>query len=186
MLNNYSIINSLYELLPRLDLANGKRTELRALIQSIELDFNSVKSYCCWNKNHYTRNLIRRTEEYELLVLCWQKGQFCPIHDHGEQDCFMYIITGELEETQYQLNEQKSSKKSLVEIKRNVYGSRNKICIFSATLWHSVKVLSEQAVTLHFYSKPIDKCRIYYPETKEMSTCQLNYSNDNKINELAI
>ena len=38
------------------------------------VDAESLQPYLFWNPQHYTRNLIDKTELYELLAICWEVG----------------------------------------------------------------------------------------------------------------
>ncbi|MEQ9483475.1 cysteine dioxygenase [Coleofasciculus sp. F4-SAH-05] len=72
------------------------------LIQSLDIHLDNIDPYCTWNERSYTRNLVHSTDLYELLILCWHKGQASPIHDHQSQDCWIYVVEGTIEETLYQ------------------------------------------------------------------------------------
>ncbi len=41
--------------------------------------------YFCKEKDHYTRNLIHKTELFELIAICWDIGQKSPIHNHRDR-----------------------------------------------------------------------------------------------------
>ena len=59
------------------------------------------KSHVRFDPEIYTRNLVARNEQFEMLVLCWSAGQESPIHDHAGQHCFMAVLQGRIEEQQY-------------------------------------------------------------------------------------
>lgn len=50
----------------------------------------------------YTRNLVDDGNgQYNLMVLCWTPGKQSPVHDHTNAHCLMKILSGELQETQF-------------------------------------------------------------------------------------
>lgn len=49
----------------------------------------------------YTRNLIVRSDNVEILLVCWKPGQSSPVHDHGPSDGVMVILEGEMTNTSY-------------------------------------------------------------------------------------
>ncbi len=57
--------------------------------------------------NHYARHLVFKSENVEILVVCWRPGQGSPIHDHGPSDGLMIILEGEITNTSYCANGQK-------------------------------------------------------------------------------
>jgi len=40
-------------------------------------------------------------ENYNLIVLCWGEGHGSSIHDHAGSHCFMKVLAGSLQETQF-------------------------------------------------------------------------------------
>ena len=55
--------------------------------------------------NGYQRNIIKKTEHYEIVAITWRAGQDTPIHDHKGSDCAFLIVEGTSTETVYELNE---------------------------------------------------------------------------------
>ena len=58
------------------------------------VDPETLKPYLFWNPQHYTRNLIDKTDLYELLSLCWEPGMKSSIHNHKGQNCWMAAPVG--------------------------------------------------------------------------------------------
>src|SRR5579871_6982351 len=57
---------------------------------------NTLAPYLCWDRQHYTRNLIDKTPLYELIAICWEVGQGSSIHNHKGQNCWMAVPIGRL------------------------------------------------------------------------------------------
>ena len=70
-------VNELIDKLKQTKLENFPK-----LLSNLELDLESLEAFESWSTNSYTRNCLARCEEFELLLLCWEKGQSTPIHDH--------------------------------------------------------------------------------------------------------
>ena len=52
--------------------------QIRSLLAEFPVDESSLAPYLTWSQ-HYTRNLIDKTDLYELLAICWEVGgQFRP------------------------------------------------------------------------------------------------------------
>ena len=74
-------INTLQDLLQEL----GTGTELDGylgVMHRLDLNKKQVKEFCTWNRSHYTRNLIEQTDDFELLLVCWEPGQKSLIHSY--------------------------------------------------------------------------------------------------------
>ncbi|MEO9170843.1 MAG: cysteine dioxygenase family protein [Candidatus Baltobacteraceae bacterium] len=49
----------------------------------------------------YTRMLLRKTHDYELVAMQWAPGAISPIHDHGKSRCWVVVLEGTLEVESY-------------------------------------------------------------------------------------
>ena len=77
------------------------------------VDPETLKPYLFWNSQHYTRNLIDKTDLYELLSLCWEPGMKSSIHNHKGQNCWMAAPMGRLLVQNYKLLRRRSGGASL-------------------------------------------------------------------------
>lgn len=50
----------------------------------------------------YTRTLVGFDSHFVALLLCWEKGQRSPIHDHAGASCWVKMLAGDLEEVLYE------------------------------------------------------------------------------------
>ena len=61
--------------------------EVSSFLKSIELQNKDIKKYTFKLQNRYTRNLIYKDINFELILLCWAPNVTAPIHGHeGEKD----------------------------------------------------------------------------------------------------
>jgi cysteine dioxygenase len=49
----------------------------------------------------YTRTCAYRDTDFEVLLLNWAPGAASPIHDHGDQRCWMIVLDGRLDVEDY-------------------------------------------------------------------------------------
>eukprot|EP01128_Nolandella_sp_AFSM9_P008221 TRINITY_DN4796_c0_g1_i1.p1 TRINITY_DN4796_c0_g1~~TRINITY_DN4796_c0_g1_i1.p1 ORF type:complete len:217 (+),score=49.13 TRINITY_DN4796_c0_g1_i1:248-898(+) len=119
------------------------------------------KKYVFWNKHKYTRNLVEINPEFEMIVLCWDKGQASPIHNHSAQDCWYAVVEGSVEEIYY-----KQEGSNLVETQSHLHEFGDVGHIADDIALHLVRPTEgNRAVTIHVYSKPIPECNVYNQET---------------------
>ena len=50
--------------------------KVAAALREIRIDDRTIEAYCSWSARRYTRNLIARTDAFELIALCWDAGAF--------------------------------------------------------------------------------------------------------------
>src|SRR5260221_5004759 len=73
-----------------------KTEEFRSLLAKMPVEEASLAPYLTWNRQHYTRNLIDKTDLYELIAICWEVGQGSSVHNHRGQNCWMAAPVGQL------------------------------------------------------------------------------------------
>lgn len=107
---------------------------------------------------NYTRNLVATDHKtYALMLLCWNRGKFSPIHDHPCDGCWLKIIQGKIHEVRYQIKDEE-----LVET-QNVIASSGVHFMHDSMGLHKVGNPSKKvdAITLHLYSPPFDQCKLW-------------------------
>jgi hypothetical protein len=137
-----------------------------AYLRANPVDADSIQRYLFWDAQHYTRNLIDKTELYELMAICWEVGQRSSIHNHKGQNCWMTAPVGRLAVQNYRLIAEDLEAHScnivptdLVEIT-----PENPVAVDPLNPVHDVRnprEWNQRAVTLHVYSRPFDTCVVY-------------------------
>ncbi len=130
------------------------------------VDPGSLNPYLWFSADHYTRNLILKTDLFELLAVCWEVGQKSPIHNHRDQNCWMAIPYGKLQVHNFTLI-QKDSSTGFCELGSSgqfQIDPENPTEVDPEEPIHQVLNLSSfasKAVSLHIYSLPFDSCEVY-------------------------
>ncbi|HRJ49490.1 MAG: cysteine dioxygenase family protein [Phycisphaeraceae bacterium] len=83
------IIDYLDTLTGRADLAI-----LQNLLSESRITRDDVHACCVFGTRGYKRNTVSRSEQYELVALCWRSGDFTPIHDHHGSSCAFKVLEG--------------------------------------------------------------------------------------------
>lgn len=157
-----SRVLTLDQLLSRLQDCQGQ--DYVHLAEQLDLLPSQFTSYQFWNQDHYTRNCIVRNADYELILLCWDKNQKTPIHCHGGEECWVYMLDGTISESRYIENAERGLKETSCEEVSN----SNLSYMTDDMGFHSLTNIGEgTAMSLHLYVKPITKCRVY-DESKMM------------------
>jgi cysteine dioxygenase len=132
--------------------------DLRKLIMGLKPDPSEVAAYIQFTENHYARNLVYKTPDFEVLVLCWRSGQRSPIHDHGSSICTVYTLDGTLSADNY--------RKTPAGHIRADYSEDFKpgsVLSIQTTEIHQVSNLQDSSdlVSLHFYLSPLENNFVY-------------------------
>ena len=152
--------------------------EVSALILNSQFSKKLLDKYSHFNKKTYTRNMIYKDSNFEVLLICWSAGQLAPIHGHEGEKCWFKILSGSLEIYNYKIETIRPLK--LKKMK--------KITALSGYLdgpadIHSINnCYKDPVTTLHIYAKPYDSCDIYDLKTNQIRRLKMNYySIDGKI-----
>jgi len=131
--------------------------DLAQRLEGIRIDSDSIRDFIGYADTDYQRNIIKKTENYEMVLIAWKAGQNTPIHDHAGSDCAFYIIEGESTETVYELNEARLA----VPVEQRVY-LPGTVSNASEPDIHRISNDTEgNLINLHIYCPPLKGFEIY-------------------------
>jgi cysteine dioxygenase len=144
---------------------------------------HSLNPFLFFSPATYTRNLIFKDELFELLALCWERGQASRIHNHRDQQCWMAVPIGTLQVQDFRVLERDPQRKTCrLEPSRSYPITPAQPAEVDANEpVHQVLNLAKfggRAVSLHIYSKPFDSCEIYYPDKGSYCDVPLYYTSE--------
>ncbi len=157
--------------------------EVRSLLAKTPVEEASLAPYLTWSRQHYTRNLIDKTDLYELMAICWEVGQGCSVHNHRDQNCWMAAPVGRLlvENFHVEFEDIKTGKCRLVASNTVELTAANPCAVDPREPVHRVvnpRETNQRAVTLHVYSRPFDSCVVYSPEQGTCGDIRLHYNTE--------
>ncbi|GBF96262.1 cysteine dioxygenase [Raphidocelis subcapitata] len=160
-----------------------------ALVRAyIEAGHTDYRRYANFNPHHYVRNLIEENEDFELMILCWQKGQGSRVHNHADSHGWLTPLYGEMVEHQYEVTDAGSGEApadvpplpgvlaatspcpTLRHLRTTRVGAGVVTYINDRLALHSVRCPDDcptepGGITLHIYSPPIRRVKLYEPES---------------------
>ncbi|MDG5492851.1 cysteine dioxygenase family protein [Psychroserpens sp. SPM9] len=128
-------------------------------------DFGTVdfKSYESWSSQHYTRNCIYKDAHFELILLCWNSNQETTIHGHDGEDCWVYLVEGEMEEVFYAID----NDHNLLEVGAHKILPEQLTFMNDRLGFHKLRNSHQgTSISLHVYAKPIERC-VSFDETSQ-------------------
>ena len=142
-------------------------------LRTNRVDAETLKPYLFWNVQHYTRNLIDKTELYELLAICWEVGMKSSIHNHKGQNCWMAAPIGKLAVQNYRVISEDLAAHACNIVPTDIVNitQENAVAVDPLSPVHDVRnprEWNQRAVSLHVYSRPFDSCIVY---SVEQGTC---------------
>lgn len=153
-------------------LSESSKDNYKHVFKKFNIDKAFVSEFENWSTQKYVRNCMYKCDDFELILLCWEAGQQTSIHCHGGEDCWMYVVDGELEEIQYE----KCENDTLTEKGTHKMAIGDCVHINDSIAVHQLKNSHNgRSVSLHLYAKPILKCSYYSKETKRFEQKTLKY-----------
>lgn len=129
---------------------------LEKKLLDLSIDMDSLIDHAGYTNNGYQRNVLKKTENYELVLICWKAGQKTPIHDHKGSDCAFLILDGTSTETIYKMEDSDLKK---VEIRKYNPGE---VCAAEEPDIHMISnEENKNLINLHLYSPPLKGFNIY-------------------------
>lgn len=145
------------------------------------VEVDSITKYFHWSPDFYTRNLIYKDARFEMMTICWDKGQVSRIHNHSDQKCWMTVPVGRLKGQNFAVEEIEESRGFCRLRETDSYELSD--CLAAKVELeepiHQILNLAEydaRAVSLHIYSKPYDSCISYCRDTHTFKEVQLCYT----------
>lgn len=161
-------------------------------LREAAVDRRSLDPFVHFRADMYTRNLIHRDEQVEIMAVCWSPGQRTVIHTHNGQLGWMSVEQGALAVINYKWRSCNAADN------QNVAGLD---CLAGATeldldrrevqecypdgpvntvdkvqTIHQVVVQGkEPVVSIHVYSRPIDSCVAFDLETRRCYRRRLSF-----------
>ena len=143
------------------------------VMQRVSIPLEEYEKYYSWDDSRYTRNCLIRTEEFELLLICFEKGQQTPVHDFDTQDAWVHTIVGKLSEERFRKN---PNGEGLEKVGSVVIGKTEFSYINGNAGFHRyINTYESRSVSLNLYSKPVEKWNQYDLEKKTFTTNEVSY-----------
>ena len=118
-----------------------------------------IQLYARFSDLRYARNLVRKTDRFEVMVMCWHSGQRSSIHDHAGSLGGLKIIEGELTESLFI-----KAPNGMLKSMNSVDHSAGAIRVEETSLIHQISNLQAdgaRAVSLHVYVPPLTRMNVY-------------------------
>jgi len=173
----------------------GKTDPVENLFRRLEVTQEDTSAYTfITEEKNYTRNLISTDDEtYTLLLLCWNPNKSSPIHDHPCDGCWMRVLQGSINEKRYKINGSTTTttttttNKELICTKDSTFQEGEIAFIDDHLGLHKVgNQGKELAISMHLYSPPFGKCRIWMDEKNGENSCISRMHNYSEFGSLVV
>jgi predicted metal-dependent enzyme (double-stranded beta helix superfamily) len=172
------------------EIGATRRRHVQQLLTTMRFNPNEWMQYARFKDGRYTRNLVGHGENFTVVLMCWEKKQMGPIHDHCGSDGWIKVLDGQLHEFVYDVADDTAAssdsaplpavqqdegqrRNAIRQTSENVITAEEVSCISGNGVHNLGNPSSDQiVVSLHVYSPPHSICNFYDARTgvKTVST----------------
>lgn len=165
-------VSSFIEKLNKLSYKKFPVDEVLNLLRKEALSFEFLEPYVFFSDARYTRNVIHKSPEFEVLVMCWKPGQKSTIREHKNNIGLMQVALGNLQVSYYQ--EDPTSGAKIVKKINSVDLKQGTVEVVSG-VYQIENVFGTDAVSLHVFIPPLSDTDIYDIETNTKRAMSFGY-----------
>ena len=156
---------------------DAKGPRVASMLARYASEHQDWRRWALFDTDCYTRNLVHREEQFELLLLCWAANQKSPIHNHQGQRCWMAVLEGEVSETLFHLPEGASVQPRALDAGASRVCPKSQVAFITdeIALHEIASAGGKPATSLHLYSRPFATCQVYERDTGKIALRQLGY-----------
>lgn len=143
----------------------------------------TLQQYLYYAKSHYTRNLIFKSDLFEIIAICWEVGQASGVHNHRGQNCWMAVPIGKLRVQNFRVDNRDPLNGTCQLVPSGAYDMdpEHPGTVQPDQPVHQVLNLVEfnqRATSIHVYSYPYASCEIYSVDRGTYSDAPLHYTSE--------
>lgn len=149
------------------------------LLHSLDFKTEDFLDFINFSEKKYVRSCVAKGDDFELILLAWEKGQKSSIHGHDGNEGWVFVLQGEFEEKRYTLNPETED----LNLKSKVTLKEKEVCYTSKNTseFHSISNINDgRSLSLHLYKNPIKQCRVYDEKNDELVKRKLVYDFKNE------
>ncbi len=154
-------IRTLDELVEALRSASAQQGYLR-ILERVNIPAEAFDPHSTWHPKHYTRNCITRTDDFELLLICYEPGQCTSIHDYATEEAWVHPVRGTVIEERFEPVGAGSLRKvSAAKLDRDSFSYLHN----GRSIHRYINAGEQRAMTLNLYARPLRTWKVYDERT---------------------
>ena len=132
---------------------------MQAILERLIVSPEELALYALFSERRYARNLVHKTDCFEIMIMGWNSGQRSSIHDHAGALGGLKVLHGELTESLFE-KAPNGMIKSLSSVDYSVGAMR----VEETHLIHQISNLqgeNRQSISVHIYVPPLVRMNVY-------------------------
>ena len=132
---------------------------MHAILERLIVSPDELTLHALFSERRYARNLVHKTDRFEIMIMGWNSGQRSSIHDHAGALGGLKVLHGELTESLFE-KAPNGMIKSLSSVDYSVGAMR----VEETHLIHQISNLqgeNRQSISVHIYVPPLVRMNVY-------------------------
>lgn len=141
------------------DASVMKPGKMQDILERLVVPTAEIRAYTRFSDICYARNLVHKTAEFEIMLMCWHAGQRSSIHDHAGSLGGLKILHGSLTESLFQ-----KAPNGMIKSLSSVDYTVGEMRVEETSLIHQISNLQaedERAISVHIYVPPLARMNVY-------------------------
>jgi len=141
------------------DASAMKPGKMQDILDRLVISTAEIQSHTRFSDISYARNLVHKTAEFEIMLMCWHAGQRSSIHDHAGSLGGLKILHGSLTESLFQ-----KAPNGMIKSLSSVDYTIGETCVEETSLIHQISDLQGEngkAISVHIYVPPLSRMNVY-------------------------
>ncbi|WP_420318581.1 cysteine dioxygenase [Ekhidna sp.] len=168
-------IKTVEQLVKELSTCEDCSQHVLDLMSYVNIPRKEFERYYSWADEKYARNVLARNDDFEILLICWEKGQSSPIHDFNAQEAWIHPIEGLLREERFKIN---ADDDRLEKVSSVLLGDEEFSYMSHVAIHRYSNANNARSVSLNIYHKPVTEWHVY-DENSSNSTMMATWENKN-------
>jgi cysteine dioxygenase len=150
---------------------------LMSLAERLDLADDLIAARTRFARDEYARNLVCRTPDFELLVLCWRPGQESTVHDHAGALNAIRVHRGVLTSRLFERADGAAVGTGPVRRTAEEAVPAGRLTGLDRGGVHQLaNTARDDLVTVHIYAPPLMELTVYSAETDRVERRPLRYT----------
>ena len=133
--------------------------KMRDILDRLAVSTEDIRDHQRFSEERYARNLVYKSQRFEIMVMCWNSGQRSSIHDHAGSLGGLKILSGTLTESLFE-----QAPNGMIKSSTSVDHEAGSIRVEETSLIHQISNLQPdggQAISLHIYVPQLVRMKVY-------------------------
>jgi cysteine dioxygenase len=132
---------------------------MQDILDRLIVPMPELQSYARFSATRYARNLVHKTDRFEIMIMCWNAGQRSSIHDHAGSLGGLKILQGVLTESVFS-----KAPNGMIKSLSSADYTGGETLVEQTSLVHQISNLQaedRQAISVHIYVPPLLRMNVY-------------------------